>query len=222
MGEKGRLRPRRADHGPAPRRRRAVAWAAGPARRRRQVGHRHRAPPGGYGARRLDHRPRSRRRQRRRPDRFEHARRPRRRALHPHRRTSRATSADKTYGGPPAALSAASRSSNSRSERGRPLANVQRCVSRRRRRRAHWLTWRRPQVPDRPRRSAPRSRCETRRRPGEVAHCLLDVVGRPSSGLARREFVRVLLGCQARSLDQHLQVAGVDELVGSANECGIA
>ena len=34
----------------------------GPARRRGQVGHHHRAPPGGRGARRLDHRPRPRRR----------------------------------------------------------------------------------------------------------------------------------------------------------------
>ena len=58
MAEKGeRLRPRRADHRPAPRRRRASARSARPARRLRQVGHRHRAPPGGHGARRLDHRP---------------------------------------------------------------------------------------------------------------------------------------------------------------------
>ena len=45
------LRPRRADHRPAPRRRRAPARPARPARRLRQVGHRHRAPPGGHGAR---------------------------------------------------------------------------------------------------------------------------------------------------------------------------
>ena len=40
---------------------RAAAGSARPAGRRRQVGHRHRAPPGRDGARRLDHRPRSRR-----------------------------------------------------------------------------------------------------------------------------------------------------------------
>ena len=81
MAEKGDgLRPRRADHRPAPRRRRAPARPARPARRLRQVGHRHRAPPGGDGARRLDHRPRPRRRPRRRPDRLRgHPRRPRRR-----------------------------------------------------------------------------------------------------------------------------------------------
>ena len=85
-----RLRPRRADHRPAPRRRRAAARPARPARRLRQVGHRHRAPPGGHGARRLDHRPRPRRRPGRRPDRLRgHTRRPRRRALHPHRRAPR-------------------------------------------------------------------------------------------------------------------------------------
>ena len=45
-----------------------------------------RAPPGGHGARRLDHRPRPRCRARRRPDRLRgHARRPRRLPLHPHR-----------------------------------------------------------------------------------------------------------------------------------------
>ena len=66
-----RLRPRRAHDGPAPRRRRAAARPAGPARRLRQVGDRHRAPPGRHGARRLDHRPRSRRRPRRRPVVFE-------------------------------------------------------------------------------------------------------------------------------------------------------
>ena len=58
-GREGRcLRPRRADRRPAPGRRRAAARPARPARRLRQVGHRHRAPPGGDGARRLDHRPR--------------------------------------------------------------------------------------------------------------------------------------------------------------------
>ena len=90
-GREGRrLRPRRADHRPAPRRRRAAARPARPARRLRQVGHRHRAPPGGHGARRLDHRPRPRRRPRRRPDRLRgHTRRPRRRPLHPHRRAPR-------------------------------------------------------------------------------------------------------------------------------------
>ena len=40
--------------GPPPRRRRAAARPARPARRLRQVGHRHRAPSGGDGARRLD------------------------------------------------------------------------------------------------------------------------------------------------------------------------
>ena len=91
MAREGRrLRPRRADHRPAPRRRRAAARPARPARRLRQVGHRHRAPPGGHGARRLDHRPRPRRRPRRRPDRLRgHTRRPRRRPLHPHRRAPR-------------------------------------------------------------------------------------------------------------------------------------
>ena len=90
-GREGRrLRPRRADHRPAPRRRREAARPARPARRLRQVGHRHRAPPGGHGARRLDHRPRPRRRPRRRPDRLRgHARRPRRRALDAHRRAPR-------------------------------------------------------------------------------------------------------------------------------------
>jgi excinuclease UvrABC ATPase subunit len=62
-GREGRrLHPRRADHRPPPRGCRAVARPARQARRRRQVGHRHRAPPGGHGARRLDHRPRPRRR----------------------------------------------------------------------------------------------------------------------------------------------------------------
>ena len=90
-GREGRcLRPRRADQRSAPRRRRAVARPARPARRLRQVGHRHRAPPGGHDARRLDHRPRPRRRPRRRPDRLRgHTRRPRRRPLHPHRRAPR-------------------------------------------------------------------------------------------------------------------------------------
>ena len=91
MAREGRrLRPRRADHRPPPRRRRAAARPARPARRLRQVGHRHRAPPGGDGARRLDHRPRPRRRPRRRPDRLRgHTRRARRRPLHPHRRAPR-------------------------------------------------------------------------------------------------------------------------------------
>ena len=85
-----RLRSRRADERPPPRRRRAAARPARPARRLRQVGHRHRAPPGGHGARRLDHRPRPRRRPRRRPDRLRgHSRRPRRRPLEPHRRAPR-------------------------------------------------------------------------------------------------------------------------------------
>src|SRR5215207_1247139 len=90
-GREGRrLRPRRADHWPAPRRRRAAARPARPARRLWQVGHRHRAPPGGHGARRLDHRPRPRRRPRRRPDRLRgRTRRPRRGPLYPHRRAPR-------------------------------------------------------------------------------------------------------------------------------------
>ena len=51
-----------------------------------QVRHRHRAPPDGHGARRLDHRSRSRRGSRRRPDRLRgHSSRPCRGALHPHR-----------------------------------------------------------------------------------------------------------------------------------------
>ena len=64
------LRPRRAHLRTAPRRRRTAARAARPDRRLREVGHRHRAPPGGHGARRLDRRPRSRSRSRRRPDRL--------------------------------------------------------------------------------------------------------------------------------------------------------
>ncbi len=60
-GGQGRhLRTRRADIGPAPGRRREPAAPARPAGRRGQDGHRHRAPPGRDGARRLDHRPRSR------------------------------------------------------------------------------------------------------------------------------------------------------------------
>ena len=69
-GRQGRdLRAGRADQRAAPGRRRAAARPAGPARRRGQVGDRDRAPPGGDGARGLDHRPGSRRRSRRRPDR---------------------------------------------------------------------------------------------------------------------------------------------------------
>ena len=77
-GREGRrLRARRADHRAAPGRRRAAARPARPAGRRRQVGHRDRAPPGGDGARRLDHRPRAGRRPRRRADRVRrHAGRP--------------------------------------------------------------------------------------------------------------------------------------------------
>ncbi len=56
----------------------------------RQVGHRHRAPPGRDGARRLDHRPGSRSRPRRRPDRLRgHPGRPGGRPLHPDRRAPR-------------------------------------------------------------------------------------------------------------------------------------
>ena len=47
------LRAGRADHRPAPGRRRPAARPAGPAGRRRQHGDRHRAPPGRDGARRL-------------------------------------------------------------------------------------------------------------------------------------------------------------------------
>ncbi len=53
---------------------RAAARAAGPAGRLRQVGHRDRAPPGGDGARRLDHRPRAGRGPRRRAHRVRRAR----------------------------------------------------------------------------------------------------------------------------------------------------
>ena len=89
-GEGRDLRPRRADDGSAPRRRRAAARPARPARGLRQVGDRRRAPPSGDGARRLDHRPRSRRRPRRRPHRLRrNARRPRRESLDAHRRTPR-------------------------------------------------------------------------------------------------------------------------------------
>ncbi len=60
-GREGRrLRPRRADHRSAPRRRRAAARPRRPAGRLRQVRHRHRASSGGDGPRRLDHRPRPR------------------------------------------------------------------------------------------------------------------------------------------------------------------
>ena len=91
LAESGRrVCPRRADHRPAPRRRRAAARPPRPARRLRQVGRRHRAQPGGHGARRLDHRPRPRCRSGRRPDRLRgHSRRSRRRPLHPHRRAPR-------------------------------------------------------------------------------------------------------------------------------------
>ena len=63
--------------GSAPRGRRAAARPARPAGRLREVGDRHRAPPGRDGARRLDHRPRPRRRPRRRQGRLRgHPRRP--------------------------------------------------------------------------------------------------------------------------------------------------
>src|SRR4029450_6939868 len=54
----------------APGRRRATPRPPRPAGRLRQVGRRHRAPPGGHGARRLDHRPRPRGRPRRRAGRL--------------------------------------------------------------------------------------------------------------------------------------------------------
>ena len=67
-----------------------TARPAGPTRRLRKVGHRHLPPPGGDGACRLDHRPRPRGRPRRRTDRVRgHARRPRHRAIHTHRRAPR-------------------------------------------------------------------------------------------------------------------------------------
>ena len=90
-GREGRhLHPGRANGRPAPGRCGAAARPARPARRLRQVGHRHRAPPGGHGARRLDHRPRPGGRPRRRPGRLRgHSRPPRGRPLHPHRRASR-------------------------------------------------------------------------------------------------------------------------------------
>ena len=70
-GRQGRrLHPRRAHHRPAPGRRRAAARPARPAGRLREVGHRHRAPSGSDGARRLDHRPRPGCRPRRRTDRL--------------------------------------------------------------------------------------------------------------------------------------------------------
>ncbi len=51
-GQRGRrLHPRRADHRPPPCRCRAPAGAPRPTRRLGQVGHRHRAPPGGHGPR---------------------------------------------------------------------------------------------------------------------------------------------------------------------------
>jgi hypothetical protein len=56
---------------------------------------------------------------------------------------------------------------------------------------------------------------------GEVVHSLLDVVGGPSSGLARRELVRVPLEAGLEAFHQRLEVAGVDQLVGAANERGI-
>ena len=88
-GEGRRLRARRADHRPPPRRRRAAARPARPARRLRQVGDRHLAPPGGDGARRLDHRPWAGRRTRRWADRVRgHACRACRRPLHAHTPTS--------------------------------------------------------------------------------------------------------------------------------------
>ncbi len=60
-GRQGRrLRARRADHGAAPGRRAAAARSARRTGRRRQDGDRDRAPPGGDGARGLDHRPRAR------------------------------------------------------------------------------------------------------------------------------------------------------------------
>ena len=68
-GRRRRLRARRADHRAAPGRSRAAARPPRSAGRRRQVAHRDRAPPGGDGARRLDHRPRAGRGPRRRADR---------------------------------------------------------------------------------------------------------------------------------------------------------
>ena len=117
MAEKGGdLRPRRAHDRPPPRRRRAAARPAGPARRGGQVGDRHRARPGGHGARRLDHRPRARRRPRRRPDRLRgDARRPRRRPLHAHRRAPRGLRRRLTAPG-----AATARAARARARGGRP------------------------------------------------------------------------------------------------------
>ena len=96
-GRAGRhLRARRADHRPPPGRRRAAPLPARPPRRLRQVGHRDRAPPGRDGPRRLDHRPRSRRRPRRRQGRLRgHPRRAGQEEGDPHRAsTSPSTSPD--------------------------------------------------------------------------------------------------------------------------------
>src|SRR5690606_17964482 len=84
------LHPRRTHDGPAPRRRRTVARPARPARRVRQVGDRHRTPPGRDGPRRLDHRPRPRRRPRRWAHRLRrHPRRAGGAAVDAHRRAPR-------------------------------------------------------------------------------------------------------------------------------------
>ena len=73
---------------------------AGPARRLRQVGHRHRASSGGDGARGLDHRPRPGCGSRRWPDRVRgFARGTRRRPLHPHRSTPRRLRRQLTHAG---------------------------------------------------------------------------------------------------------------------------
>ena len=81
------VRARRADLGSAPGGCGAPARPARSACRRRQVGRRRRAPPGGHGPRRLDHRPGSRRRPRRWPGRLRgHARRAGGRPFDAHRR----------------------------------------------------------------------------------------------------------------------------------------
>ena len=68
----------------------AAARSARSPRRLGQVGHRHRAPPSGDGARGLDHRPRPGRRPGRRQHRVRgHPRRPRRRPRHAHGRAPR-------------------------------------------------------------------------------------------------------------------------------------
>ncbi len=84
------LRTRRADQWAPSRRCRPPARSSRPARRFGQVGHSDLAPSGGDGPRRLDHRPRSRCRARRRPGGVRgHPGRPGGSSFDPHRRASR-------------------------------------------------------------------------------------------------------------------------------------